>query len=148
MIARRQVIDCARGYLGVPWRHQGRSRRGVDCVGLLVLVCRELGISNYDELGYARLAKGRSLISAIEARCQKVAKPLPGDVLCFRYDSNPQHVGLCTDHPMGWLGLIHANANAGPSLALKGRVVECSLSPPWTDRMVAAFRLPGVEAAW
>lgn len=139
---RRAVIDQARSYLGTPWRHQGRSRRGLDCVGLLVMVCRDLGISDYDESGYERLAKGRSLINAIEARCRKVTQPQPGDVLCFRYDANPQHVGIATDHPHGGLGMIHANARAGGGLALSGRVNECRFATPWPERLVAAFELP------
>ena len=147
MVPRRRVVDQARSYLGVPWRHQGRTRHGIDCVGLIVRVAHDLGLSGYDETGYARLARGRSLIAALEAHCRKVTDPQPGDVVCFRYDSNPQHVGMLTDHPGGGLGLIHANAKAG-GLGLVGRVTECRYADPWPERAVAAFALPAVEASW
>ena len=34
-------VAAARGYVGVPWRHLGRSRTGVDCIGLVLLAARE-----------------------------------------------------------------------------------------------------------
>ena len=37
------IVAAARTWLGVPWRHQGRTRQGVDCAGLVVLVGRGLG---------------------------------------------------------------------------------------------------------
>jgi cell wall-associated NlpC family hydrolase len=42
------IIAAARSWLGVPWRHQGRTRQGVDCAGLVVLVGRGLGLDDYD----------------------------------------------------------------------------------------------------
>ena len=48
MVTRTDIVAAARGWLGVPWRHQGRSRAGVDCVGLVVVVCRSLGLSDHD----------------------------------------------------------------------------------------------------
>jgi cell wall-associated NlpC family hydrolase len=35
------IVSAARSWLGVPWRHQGRTRQGVDCAGLVVLVGRK-----------------------------------------------------------------------------------------------------------
>src|SRR5690606_263123 len=40
---REQVINSARTYLGVKFRMYGRDRTGVDCVGLLYCVARDMG---------------------------------------------------------------------------------------------------------
>ena len=53
-VTRAQVVDAARKWLGTPWRHQGRNTHGIDCVGLVVVVCKGLGISSYDDTGYGR----------------------------------------------------------------------------------------------
>ena len=36
VIKRREIVDAARNWVGVPYRHQGRTRNGIDCVGLLL----------------------------------------------------------------------------------------------------------------
>ena len=46
------IIAAARAWLGVPWRHQGRTRQGVDCAGLVVLVGREFGLAAYDTFAF------------------------------------------------------------------------------------------------
>jgi cell wall-associated NlpC family hydrolase len=87
MAIRADIVAAARGWIGVPWRHQGRSRAGVDCVGLIVVVCRELGLSDYDSTVYGRdpdptrflghfTAGGATRINPLEAR--------NGDLLVFR----------------------------------------------------------------
>ncbi len=40
--------DMISKYLGVPFKHQGRSLEGLDCYGLLILVYRDLGIDLFD----------------------------------------------------------------------------------------------------
>ena len=50
--SRRRIVECARSYLEVPYRHQGRSRRdGVDCSGLIALMCKDLGVPLIDHKG-------------------------------------------------------------------------------------------------
>jgi cell wall-associated NlpC family hydrolase len=45
MLDRQHIVDTARGWLGVPYRHQGRRKdKGVDCVGLIIGVGAELGL--------------------------------------------------------------------------------------------------------
>ena len=33
-VTREMVVAEARTWIGVKWRHQGRTREGVDCIGL------------------------------------------------------------------------------------------------------------------
>lgn len=39
---KKLLLDEARTWLGTPFRHLGRSRRGVDCAGLLIEVVRKV----------------------------------------------------------------------------------------------------------
>ena len=36
--------EAARSYLGVPWQDGGRTRAGLDCLGLVLLASRDVGI--------------------------------------------------------------------------------------------------------
>ena len=55
------IVDQARGYLGTPFLHQGRTRHGLDCVGLVIRVAHDLGLSDYDIDHYARAPSGRMM---------------------------------------------------------------------------------------
>ena len=136
---RIQVVEAARRHLGVPWRHQGRSELGIDCVGLLVVVARELGLSEYDLQGYDRRPNPGSFLQHFEAWGAlriRIADALPGDTLVFNDGLYPCHAGWATlscDQP----GVIHAYAP-------RRRVVEERLAPDLKRRQIAAFRLPGI----
>lgn len=134
MTTREQIVSAARSYLGVRYHHQGRNRAGLDCVGLLVCVARDLGFrTDGDRTGYSRQP-----YSAIRAALDESATPIPvdsyqpGDFLLMRFDSLPQHVAIVTDK-----GIIHSYLTAR-------RVVEQSLSDDWKARIVAAYAFPGV----
>lgn len=43
-LTRAAIITAARAQLGTPFRHQGRSAQGVDCVGLLICIGRALDL--------------------------------------------------------------------------------------------------------
>ena len=58
-VTRDQIVSQAREWIGTPYHHQARVRgAGVDCIGLLICVCRELGLvaPDFDVNGYAREA--------------------------------------------------------------------------------------------
>lgn len=48
MATRAQIVEEARSYLGTKWLHQGRTRDGVDCAGLVACVGNALGLIAYD----------------------------------------------------------------------------------------------------
>lgn len=133
MIPRQRVLVEARKWLGTPFVHQGRNAFGLDCVGLLIVVARGLGISDYDVSGY-----GRSPDPAfLRAECARLMHPvpvsarLPGDVLLFRYRAEPQHLAFVTGR-----GIIHSY--------YRGGVIETALPHTWAHRIVGAYTLPGV----
>ncbi len=132
-VSREQVVAAARAWAGTPWRHQGRVRGvGVDCVGLIIGVARDLGLSAFDVTGYRRRPAERDLLAGCRAHMRAVPLALPGDAMLFRIDGQAQHLGIATD-----IGLLHAHAPMR-------RVVEHRLDEYWRARIVAAFRLPGV----
>lgn len=138
MTTRADIVAAARSYLGVRWHHQGRSLAGLDCIGLVIAVAHDLGLSDYDINGYARIPDGRTLRATMAQQMDVLKRePLPGDVLLFAFQRNPLHTAIVTDAPSG-LGMIHAFAN-------KRMVVEHRLDDVWRSRIVCAFGYRGVE---
>lgn len=125
------IVDTARSYLGVPFVHQGRSRRGVDCVGLLVCVAQDLGIPVSDDLAYGLNPDPVHLRAKLSENLTPIAmtEVLPGDVYLMRFDKDATHVAIVTDR-----GIIHALST------VKG-VVEHRLDATWRARIRAAWRV-------
>ena len=129
------IIAAARKHIGTPFRHQGRvPGRGLDCVGLLIVVAQELGIEYQDATGYSSRPDG-TLLSKMEAQGAliKIQEPEPGCVLVMRFANEPQHVALCTGST-----LIHSYAQVG-------KVTEHRFADVWRARVVAVFRFKGLE---
>lgn len=137
-ITREQIVAKAREYLGTPFHHQGRVKKaGIDCIGLLVGVAKELGVFHYDRTDYPRLPDGKSLMAELRKVLDeiKIEEARPGDVLVFwfsRSTRHPQHVGIKTD-----LGVIHTYEKCR-------RVVE-GPAGKWTKNITHAFRFRGVK---
>lgn len=140
MIPAERVIEEARGWVGTPFRHQGRSRDGVDCVGVLVVVARALGIPHVDRVDYGKFPVGNELVSHLRSNLLLPSAPgkFPGQVALFREQHFPCHVGLLS-WLHGTLHVIHARAD-------RRKVVE---EPVYaTERkalILRTFDLPGVE---
>jgi len=128
------VIAEARGWLGVPWRHQGRTRSGIDCVGLVVCVAHALHLSDYDSTGYSRRAQGQGFVEHFRSNMDSVAIPeaRPGDVLVFADQAYPCHCGFLTER-LGHPYLLHAHAT-------RRQVIEEPYAGEWPDKIKFAFR--------
>lgn len=121
-------IAAARSYVGVPFHHQGRTRHGVDCVGLVVCAAREIGIALADRTDYPRDPNGL-LPMEMARQLAAVESARPGDILLMRFRGEPQHVAILAGET-----LIHSYASIG-------RVVEHGQDAKWRRRVVAAYRL-------
>lgn len=130
---RNQIVALMRTYLGVPWRHQGRSRHSIDCVGLPIVVGRELGLHDYDDsVNYRRMSSGSDLTQVFEKHCNRIADMsdlLPGDIMIFRDSVYPQHVGMMSSKT----NVIHATVH-------KGRVVEEPLAGELRSKLLRGYR--------
>lgn len=133
-ITRERVVKEARTWIGTPWHHQGRIKgAGVDCVGLIVGTCRALGIAVEDITDYQRYPDGKTLVAELNRQLVQVKRPEPGDILLFALSRFPQHLAFYG----GDTQIIHAYLNES--------VVETGLSPLWLRRVVAVYKIPGVE---
>lgn len=130
------IVAEARKWLDVPWRHQGRDRRGIDCAGLIVNVGKSLGLLHYDTIDYARWPNSDRLVQLCEENGDHipVAQVLAGDVVLMKFRGDPTHLGILGDYePVpGQLSLIH-------SYNIAGKVVEHVLDAKWRKRLVAAY---------
>ena len=133
-------VAVARGYVGVPWRHLGRSRTGVDCIGLVLLAAREVSVVLPDPAPYAREPQGTRLLEGILGHAPRVAEASPGDVLLFRLGLYGGHVGIASVHPAwGVPACLHAYAP-------RRQVVEQPMDAELRTALIGAFRLPFLEA--
>lgn len=142
MVTRAEFIAEARTWLGTPFHHQGRLKGvGVDCAGLVIGVARDLGLSTWDVDGYGMVPNGRHLRQLANSVMNQIprAELSPGDVVLMKWVSFPQHVAIITPGAgLGGLGLLHSYAKIGKCL-------EHGLTQDWWDRIVQAYRIPGLE---
>ena len=133
------IVGAARQCLETPFRHQGRLLAfGLDCAGVVIHVCKTLGIDCVDVVGYGRTPNAGELQRTLDAqpvlvRVPSIADRQTGDLLLMRFATDPQHLAIFTGNT-----IIHAHEASG-------RVVEHVLSPVWAARIVAVYRFRGVE---
>lgn len=139
MDIREKIIIEARSFVGVKFRHQGRSHQGVDCAGLLYCVFDYVvGLNgNYEE--YPNQLKSGMVFRKMRDYGDRISQKDagPGDVILMNFQGSSTHLGILTEH-----GVIHAD---GPL----GRVVEHCIKESlviFNGRIVAYFRIKGVPA--
>lgn len=140
VVSGTDVVRVARSFIGCRYRHQGRSREGVDCIGLPVLVRAELGLSSLDVEGYARRTTDSEMLNFCRARMREVPRDQvePGDVLvCMQ--GVTRHMAIVGDYPGGGLSIIHAHLP-------NKKVVECRLDDFFMKHVRGCFRFPEVTA--
>lgn len=131
-----QVYLAAREWVGVPYHHQGRVPAGLDCVGLLIVVARELGIipAHFDYTRYGRRPNGQ-LDAALDEHLVPLDDPQPGCIVAIAWHRRLHHVGIVgqTDQ---YLTLIHALDPVG--------VIEHRLDEKYRRRIVKCYGYSGV----
>lgn len=132
----RQIIDCARSYVGTPYQHQGRKKGvGIDCVGLIVGVALECGLYMQDAHGYPRLPyQGQIEQGALDAM-DRILLPEPGCVALVRIRRFPQHAGIMTDANT----VIHAYDPIYINQQ-RGLCIEQEIDPKWRERVHSFWR--------
>jgi NlpC/P60 family putative phage cell wall peptidase len=136
-----EVVREARAWIGTPFRHQASLRGvGCDCLGLVRGVWRALlgpepeAVAAY-AVDWAEATGVETLLDAAgrHLRPADPARPAMGDVLVFRFREGvpAKHVGIATVQGF----MVHAHDGAS--------VTEAPLGP-WSRRVVAAYRFPGV----
>lgn len=133
------LVTAARCYLRVPFRHVGRTAKGLDCAGLGWRSYADLGVVLPDLRQYGREPYDDRLLKALKAALGEPvgygpdAEVRPGDVATFDYNGEPHHVAIIGWLAYGELSLIHADS-------IVGEVVEHRLDAAWRARMSWVFR--------
>ena len=143
MIARFRVVEVSRSYIGVRFRHKGRDRNGVDCVGLLIAVGREVGLPIADTDQDYQRTPGLSEAEIFRERIRSQSKPgsvnniRPGSIALFKQALYPCHCGILVPQP-GRITIIH-------SLLKKRGVVEETFSgSSWEADLIEVREFNGV----
>lgn len=137
------LVQACRARLGTPFRHRGRTARGLDCAGLARVAYEDCGLDLPDFLRYGREPHEDGLIAHVT---QAMGAPValapvhaallqPGDVVVMRFSIEPHHVGIVGDYLLGGLSLIHACGHTG-------RVIEHRLARDQIRRITHVFRRP------
>lgn len=135
-------IAAARTMLGRPFRHQGRTLDGMDCIGFLGLsVVAASGIALKPRTDYGRLPAHKKLERELTAH---LGEPLvlgrlpssfelqPAQVVTSAWEVESNHVAIVVPHPERGVGLIHCYAG-------QKKVVEHGIDPIWRARITGVW---------
>ena len=132
MDTRGKIVDQARTWLGVKFKHQGRTRNGIDCVGLVLKVHEEVFGEGRQITGYARRPNQKEVWQMMRDNLTRIRpeEAGPGDVVLMAFDTGATHLGIITEDT-----IIHSFIQAR-------KVVE---QPRGSQKIVGYFRMPGVK---
>jgi cell wall-associated NlpC family hydrolase len=116
---------------GAAFQHQGRTPAALDCVGLVVVAARLVGVRLPDRTDYSREPRPAELRRALESRLEAARALEHGGVVLLSLAGFASHVGVIAEGSR----LVHAYEPAG-------RVVVHALAGRWRRRVVALYRLP------
>lgn len=133
-----ELVKHTRTFANVKFLHRGRTRKGVDCGGLIIASLKELGYETPEMVPYGREPKDDSLRQYL---IKNVGEPLDkaqikvGDVALIKFTKEPHHVALIGDYILdkNSFTLIH-------SYGWIGKVVEHRLDSKWFEKIVEIYR--------
>jgi hypothetical protein len=98
-MTRDEIVTEARKYLFVPHLHRGRTMRGLDCLGLGVVVAQHFGVPHEDMPDYSEQPHPRRLVLTVMRRWL-TRMPMTGDLTgclgVFAMVKMPCHIGFFT----------------------------------------------------
>lgn len=141
-----RLAEAARSYADVPFRHRGRTRKGIDCAGLIWAAYNDCGVPLPDFRKYGREPHRDGLVLHVTAGLGSPVLIAPvglgqlqeGDVLVMRFEHEPHHMAMVGRHPAGHLSIIHADGNQGQF----SRVLETGLDAKGAEHITHVFRRP------
>ena len=140
MATRDDIVTAVRKWIGVPFAHQGRADRAIDCAGLVERIAIELKLVPDDYVmncDYSR-EPDEQMKMYLDTVLDKKSKNKrePGTILFFGYTERRtgQHLGIMTYDNI----FVHA-------YSLRGKVIESRLDDRWKKRLIAAYDFRGLE---
>lgn len=145
LITPETIIAIAESWVGVPYRHQGRSRFGVDCVGLPIEVMREAGIlpGRFDaRADYGRRPSWPDLRGELDRWCIRSRELVPASLIAIRWPraEDPSHIAIYTG-----THIIHAYRKQSGVVRVGYRGHWVKLTARDERGLPLAWRLPGVR---
>lgn len=142
-LTRDNIVEEARYWLDVPFKHQGRNERGIDCAGLIIEVAKAFDVvhQDFNEANYPRRSPhSKAFIQYFDKHLSKKMNNQikPGDVAVLKEPVFPCHCGIIGIRN-GELTLIHSHAPR------KKVVEEFFFQSNWDKLHVATFEFPGVK---
>ena len=136
------ILKQARTWLGTRFQHQGRIKKsygqngGVDCIGFIIELARELEICIEDNYSYERLAKGNFLKIKADMilKNKNIADLCATDIVLLKIEKDPQHFALVGENVNG-LTFIHSYA------PLK-QVIEHNMDESWYKKIISVYKFP------
>jgi cell wall-associated NlpC family hydrolase len=130
----QDIVVEARKWLGAPYRHQGRDVRGIDCVGLPIIIARTLGLlpKDFDTSVYGRLPTS-DIIDRLSSVCAQSTEVKVGSIIVIAWSKIAAHTAIYTGESM-----IHAYESVG-------KVVEHGYRGRWVRMTHSIWLIPGVE---
>lgn len=140
MTTRAEFVAEARSWVGVPYAATGTSRKGCNCLGFIVAVARDVGLTEIYELyrPWERMSRPETQFSLLRDLSRTLFRigpddAAPGDCLLFDRGLGLTHVAIITERDARSTMIINADNH-------KRKVCEYRLI--WKAR--AGFRLPGL----
>lgn len=123
----------------MPYKHQGRSREGVDCLGLLVCSARECGVQVVDNLNYRRAPDPEIMRAGLLNHMTTVKREdlQVGDVLFIRWprDAYPVHLAVISrGEDKKTFQIVHAPCD------IPKKVCELSMPINWWPNVSMCLR--------
>jgi len=132
----QQIILHSRKWMGSKFRHQGRSKSGIDCIGLFSEVAKEIGRDIPIPNNYTHHPDQKFLFSEMNRLFDKITKAemQAGDLVLMRFMDDHlripcRHVAIITN-----LGVLHSSAQFR-------KVTEHGLDQEWMEKIEHVFRM-------
>jgi hypothetical protein len=167
---RKAVYECGRKYLKTPFGKRGRDGRGIDCIGVVLCVGRDLGLNdkdgnpfhpamyeNYPDQPFGdelqEECKKRLIVKLLDTP-SSFSQMLPGDIVTMRIP--PEQIfrklfaQAVAKTPITHVGIVSdSNGSLGVIHSLNSRsvnrkVVEHLIDLKWLRRIAGVFSFPGV----
>lgn len=143
-VSGRDIVREARKLIGVPYRHQGRNERGLDCVGLPLLAAHRAGAIDMSDArnDYTKMPQAE-LLEAIGDYMIETDEPVDGAVVLLKWPKAlfASHCAIITDAAQyrdEAANIIHAYGSIG-------RVVEHRFAASWMRLLNSVWIIPGVS---
>lgn len=142
-MTRDDIQNEVRKLVGAPWVHQGRNpATGIDCIGVLVVTAKNLGLETYDKTDYSREPVGNLLVSEVGKYFDEIQikDAREGDVLILRTAGKrePTHIAILTKGQREY-NLVHSI-----QISTVRRTVEEPFRR-WERLVTHAFRFKSLE---